>query len=480
MKRKTIVFHCLATNRYYVNCLLDYCLPSLFHQGVDWFLSKYNVILLISTSANDSKVIKENTWLNRLELEIRFHLLNDKLLEDKSLYRVSKMMSEAHHFAMQFAMELKVFASFLNPDQFHNDRFLESIDVAITENRKALLAPALRMTDLDSFLQEKIDNLPLSFPNDFKKGIPSSLLVGWALNHLHPETNSFFVEDATFLSYQSLQTPTALLFRSRIHNQVLGYCMNWFIVMLNFENLQEEQINSSLRALQLHTMDADFLEKFLKNTERNLIKLARDSDEVFVVSWDKSKSKVPLYRTNLNIKEKLALIKLGHFSGIYDKFKLELFSVPWVWNATNLTTDLNTNNYRIPAEIKDYLLFMKSFDRRFISLTFIRSYFELLVMKKRLLYSNTKKRISIFTQLKKISEAKFAQVTKLLEAKFAQITKLLEAKFLYVKRILFLIVTFKRRIDNPLNQSIGGRIHAVLRFKSNIALSKLYHFLKVD
>jgi hypothetical protein len=189
-------------------------------------------------------------------------------------------------------------------------------------------------------------------------------------------------------------------------------------------------------------LDAYVIDSIYKQNDA-LIDLTVDSAQIFVLSWDKSKSFERKREINLDIqlnaKQKCNFIELGLVSGLYDTFKLENFNKPFFWNGGNDCTDFNLSNYEIDHEFQQRFLtprtnfFKPGFFVYLKKLNEVSNFATISTDKKKHHPNNSKNRINSTSKMKFISKA------------------------------IIYFFTFRLTMRNPLNQPLGGRILAIAR-----------------
>jgi hypothetical protein len=451
-------------------------------------------------------VIKHSPIIQSLQgrIEIKFHFLPNSLVSDTSSYRTLRIMSEAHSFAVSYSFDEKSYSSFLSPDMMVNSDFLMTMHEAISQNKKACLVPAFRMSYLDSCLNQ-ISNISNLKSNNKFEGLQSSDLVKVALQSLHPETESFFFNKPTFLSYQSLSTPTAMLFNHKDNEQIVGFGMSWFLLMLNFTEAFKSNKKESLYSLKTHTIDAYFLNTFLFETSNSEIEFIRDSSKAFILSWDKSEAERNKLKTlELSVNIKLNIVYLGLLSGIYDEFKIKNLSQPWFWNPSNYPTDCNLENYSIPTEVKWFFSNYNTILGKINVLTYMIEYLKLTRSIKKATknakldwnsgFSNTflaelHSFISQFQQARKTSSSfpsfikktfrlsfyAFFRLFFLFIQFFRRIYRRINNFFRVSRKILRIFTLPKGALENPANQAWGRRVHGTLRLILNSRINFLFY-----
>lgn len=457
---REIAFHCLAYGRYYRNSLLDYLLPSLFTLRNASFFEHNQVSLLISTTPSERQVISAHPMVRSLgdQVDIHYHDLDQGILQDRSVYRKTKLMSHAHQFAFDWCADRGTVGSFLSPDMVVSNNFLKAIQDGLHKRAPLTLVPALRMTYLDEFLsyfqKHRQSHPEWSLTRD---GYFGSDLVSASMANLHPETASFFFSHDTFLSYQNFLTPTAAIFsHSSRSDSFVGFGMSWFIVKIDFAQIPLAEKGKARRALAEHTIDAYFLNNLVDSNIRD-VNIIDDSDECFILSWDRDsrhrKSLMGPSRIEFTDTVKCDLIDLGLASGIYDAFKIQLYQRPWYWHSSPSGPDRDLTSYGIPEEyqhrffgrtrphvgVLNYLRFYRSLPR----------------------VSPETSKPHLLTQVAQFKDS-IQQFLRLGLTRLWRSTREKVSNLNFVQAIQFL-VTYKKRIDNPLNQACGGRRLALVR-----------------
>lgn len=435
--KRTLVLNCLVFGRYFRNAFLDYLLDSIICANIIEFTTEFEVIFIVSTVEEEQNVIQNhpNFILLSKYVTFEFQLLSTKQVRSKDRYRNVQLMKTAHKYASKRAENCNALLGILVPDMVVNENYFLSIKNTLEKNVGLFLAPALRMTYLDQFLK---------FQQDIKNtSYKSSNLVKSALQNLHSETESFIFSNVNFLKYQNYQTPTASLFKHKIgSDSFVGFGMSWFIVYIDFCKLSKKTKKGIQKALSQHTLDAYVIDTIYKQNDC-LIELAVDSDQIFILSWDKSKSFERKKDFNLNFKlnpsQKCSFIELGLISGLYDEFKLENFSNPFFWNGSTDCTDFNLSNYAIDPEFQ--LKFLKPKPNIFKP--------GLLVYLKKL------REVSNFVTIS------VDKVTNSTDKSLIRSNSLKKTKFIF--KIIIYFFTFRLTIRNPLNQPLGGRNLAIAR-----------------
>jgi hypothetical protein len=441
--KKHFIFHCLFFGRYFRNSFLDYLLDSLIQAGLIEFSSRFRVIFIISTDPADRIVIENHPNFTLLEkyLTFEFHEVSYQVLHSMNRYKNVSLMKEAHKYAACYAEKLDSFLGILVPDMVVNNEYFKSMDEAIESEINVLLTPALRMTYLDQFLSSKHD--------EKKDPYKSSNLVMSSVRNLHSETKSFVFSTSEFLEYQGYVTPTAALFQHKqIPNCFVGFGMSWFIVYIDFSKLTGKTKSLIQKSLSQHTLDAYVIDSISqqKNTSIDFI---RDSNRMFVLSWDKSegikRDRVEVIHSEMNSRQKCDLIELGLLSGLYDNFKIKNYSNPFFWNGSDSVTDKNLSNYNIDSLFKS----------RFLSgnmINFKPGFLIYFVKFIRFSVSAT------FTSMNSL-DANFDFE----KPRSRKVSRKVSGKALQLIKVLGHIATYKLTVRNPLNQPLGNRFLAVLR-----------------
>jgi hypothetical protein len=437
--KKHFVFNCLVFGRYFRNSFLDYLLESLIQAGLIEFSSRFNVVFIISTDPADRIVIENHPNFVLLDkyLTFEFHELNYQVLHSTNRYKNISLMKEAHKYAACYAEKLNSFLGILVPDMVVNNEYFKKIDEAIVSEIGTLLAPALRMTYLDQFLS--------THQKEDKDKYKSSHLVKSALLNLHSETKSFTFATSEFLQSQGYITPTAALFQHKeIPHCYVGFGMSWFIVFIDYSKLTSKTKKLIKKSLSQHTLDAYVIDSISR--QKNIrIELVSDSNQIFVLSWDKTKAvkkpKEAVLQLNINSRQKCDLIELGMLSGLYDNFKIKNYCYPFFWNGSDFETDRNLSNYLIDTSFESVFLTgnVKSINPGFF-----------IYARKLTQFSN-----SIIFSSQNLMNFKDYSVTANRRS-VSRVALLLIKAFYYVP-------TYKLTVRNPLNQPLGNRFLAVLR-----------------
>jgi hypothetical protein len=170
-----------------------------------------------------------------------------------------------------------------------------------------------------------------------------------------------------------------------------------------------------------------------------------DSNQIFVLSWDKTKAvkkpKEAVLQLNINSRQKCDLIELGMLSGLYDNFKIKNYCYPFFWNGSDFETDRNLSNYLIDTSFESVFLTgnVKSINPGFF-----------IYARKLTQFSN-----SIIFSSQNLMNFKDYSVTANRRS-VSRVALLLIKAFYYVP-------TYKLTVRNPLNQPLGNRFLAVLR-----------------
>ena len=435
--KRTLVLNCLVFGRYFRNTFLDHLLESLICANIIEFATEFKVIFIVSSPQEEQDVIQNHPNFIFLAKYITFEFqpLSLEQVRSKDLYRNSKLMKTAHKYASNRAENLNSLLGILVPDMVVSEGYFLNIKNSLESNVALLLAPALRMTYLDQFLTFQ--------QNNKNTGYKSSNLVKNALHNLHSETESFIFSNDNFLKYQNYQTPTAALFKHKMaSDSFVGFGMSWFIVYIDFSKLSKKTKKRIQKALSQHTLDAYVIDSIYKQNDA-LIDLVVDSDQIFVLSWDKSKAFERKREINLDIqinaKQKCSFIELGLVSGLYDTFKIENFNKPFFWNGGKNSTDFNVSNYEIDIEFQQKFLARRT--------NFFKP--------------------GLFVYLKKLSEvSNFGKIsTNKMKYHADNSTNRINntSKMKFISRVIIYFFTFRLTMRNPLNQPLGGRILAIAR-----------------
>lgn len=419
--------------------------------------------MLISSTPADWAVIQEHPVVRSSEefVSFIFHPLSKNLLASKSHYRTAMLMAEAHRYGADYCMRNEAVGSFLSPDMVVSDSFVWAIQDGIERGNSVVVAPAYRMTYLDAFI-EYFNQYRIKKPNwtAQTQGYTGGELVRVGMTFMHPETYSFLFAPDTYLAYQQFMTPTASIFRHKSQTDaVVGFGMSWFLTMIDFAHVAREERSRALKALEEHTIDAYFL-NFLTGADVTRIRVVDDSTDCFVLSWDEGPNDAPKLqgpsRIDYTDKIKCDLIELGLASGIYDDLKVRLYRMPWFWHPPDTKVDRDLSNYEIPPEYESR--FMNAPPEDFKSgslLTYVRLYRLLSDVPVRTSHPLTT-RWAYFPNWVERQYKRWGS-----RAKFLYST--VDAKLRDGMRLLVSLITFRRRIDNPLNQAVGGRALAVVR-----------------
>lgn len=253
----------------HVDMLLEIALPNLLTPGNLLAFRADNAVqarFKIFTCPNDSLTILNNRFVNELREIMPVEIIKLDALPIFDEYKISSdygqvltAMTRCHSMAISSANSDDAILIFLGPDAvFSEGTMARTLEIA-RSGKRVVAIPWIRVT------RETFAPALHELFCDEKSHItaPARLLVGLALEHLHPISLSLFIDSMKFYN-----DTTHLYWKMGCHS-VLMRCLNLHPLMIWPENKD---------ALPMSTIDGDYLNSACNNYDDYHV--VSDSDEI--------------------------------------------------------------------------------------------------------------------------------------------------------------------------------------------------------